>query len=616
MHELLASINEHQALVYLTGVFVLGIAAQWLAWRLKFPAILLLLAAGFAAGTYARPDDVMGAELLEAIVALSVAVVLFEGGLTLQFAEIRETRKVVWRLVTAGCLITWGLTTVTARLVFDDWRIATLAGAIFVVTGPTVIVPLLRHVRPIRRVSSIAKWEGILIDPIGALLAVLVFEFVSAGQTAEAAQEVWYAVIRTIAVSVVLGFAGAQLLIQFLKRHWLPDYLHNPVLLATVLLTFTVSNLLQKEAGLGTVTILGIVLANQRSVTITHLVEFKENLGVLLISVLFILMASQLEFSALQELGWQGPVFVAVLILVVRPISVLVATIGTKLTLNERLFLAWLAPRGIVAAAVSSVFASQLPGAGKLVPLTFLLIIGTVSVYGLTAGWLARKLGIADANPQGLLIAGADRWVREIAAAVKELGFTVLLVDTNRDHIRQARMNGMNTCHASIVSEFVTEEIDFAGIGRLLALTPNEQVNSLACVRFVERFGRANLYQLAGQRRNSESSAKRTEVSQPLKGRVLFGEEASHQKISQLVEDGYVIKTTKLSKAFDPQRFLLEYGASALVLFVVRDGSLKIRTADGEPAIQAGDTIIAVVNTGKSQEASPTTDQKTAEDPS
>jgi NhaP-type Na+/H+ or K+/H+ antiporter len=592
-------------LVYLTALFALGIAAQWLAWRLKLPAILLLLVFGFAARAFGGldPDKVFAEDTLLAIVSLSVAVVLFDGGLTLRFSEIRETRGVIVRLVTIGSAVTWVLASLAALLVFDDWRLAVLTGAILVVTGPTVIIPLLRHVRPARRVGSVVKWEGIVIDPIGAILAVLVFESVAASAAPTAIREVVLVILKTVGVSAVFGLGAAALVVILLKRHWVPDYLHSPVLLAVLLTAFTASNAVQKESGLATVTVLGILMANQRYVTIRHLLEFKLNLGVVLTSVLFILLASRLDLERLRTVGWEGPVFLALLIFVVRPACVFFATLGTKLSWAERIFLGWMAPRGVVAAAVSSVFALELlelhrrgvevAGSERLVPVMFLVIIGTVSVYGLSASWLAGRLGIADAEPQGLLIAGADPFVRDVAAVVQQEGFSVLLVDTNYENVRAARMAGLSTVHASIVSDYVADELDLAGIGRLLAMTSNEKVNSLGCVQFVEQFGRANLYQLAPEQRRGQ---KRMEVATPLKGRVLFGSDLSHSRLTGLVSDGFTIKTTRLTAEFDEASFRKRHGDAAVVLFVVREkGRLVICSADATTKLQTGDLLISLV---------------------
>jgi len=594
-------------LLYLTGLFALGISAQWLAWKLRLPAILLLLAFGFSANLFCDPREIISDALLFPIVSLCVAVILFDGGLSLRFSELKLTSRSVIRLVTIGCLISWILGTLAARLVFTNWSLAALAGAIFTVTGPTVIGPLLRQIRPNSTVSSVAKWEGIVIDPIGALLAVLVATAVAAGSVSQAAVDVVVKISSTVAISAVFGYLIAYSLIQLFRKHLIPDYLHNPVLLASVLVAYTISDILQPESGLATVTILGVIMANQKSVSISHLIEFKENLGVLLISVLFILLASRYRFIELLHLGWPAFLFLLILIFVIRPISVMLSTQGTTLKRNERIFLSFLAPRGIVAAAVASVFAlefSHLAEAAnaspqflaeieKLVPLTFLVIVGTVAFYGLSAGPLARKLGISEINPQGILFAGADHLVREIALAVQKEGFQVLLVDTNHQHVAAARMAGLPTHNASILSEYVREELDLGGLGRFIALTPNDQVNSLAAIEFHEVFERSELYQLKPDTPNKQRVAQSLDSK---RARYVFSGGTTYFTLNELHDQRFIVKSTKLTDEFDYQMFREKYTPQAVLLFSINEArELTVFTDELGPNPQSGETLLAFV---------------------
>jgi NhaP-type Na+/H+ or K+/H+ antiporter len=594
---------------YLVGVLALGIAAQWLAWRLRLPSILLLLAFGFGAAWLVSEFygvDIRGQiddELLFPIISLSVAVILFEGGLTLRLSELRAAGGVVLRLVTIGALVTWIFTALIAIwLLGFDPRIAALIGAILVVTGPTVIGPLLRHVRPARKIGSIVKWEGIVIDPIGAMLAVLVYEAVLAGESGgpiDAATSM----LQTVVVGGAFAAAGAWLLVQLLKRYWIPDYLHNPVLLASVLVLFNASNHFQSESGLLTVTLLGVILANQQQVSIKHILEFKENLRVLLISALFIVLASQIEIGDITNLGWGGLGFLVAMILVVRPASIFLATIGSELNVRERVFLAALAPRGIVAAAVSSVFALEVAHhahggiadqARQLVPLTFLVIVGTVAVYGLTAAPLARWLGLADGKAQGILFAGADAWVRKLAELLQEEDFQVLLVDTNRQNIAKARLAGLPTACANILSEHAREEIELGGIGRVLAVTSNDEVNSLAALEFVETFGSQNAYQLPTE---EETEGHRAAASLHLRARSLFAPAATHAQLSLRIAFGAVLKKTTLTEEFTYENFQAMYGENALVLFLIEEsGELTVCTADNPPTPKSGQKLICLVD--------------------
>ncbi|MEK6224425.1 MAG: cation:proton antiporter, partial [Thermodesulfobacteriales bacterium] len=403
--------SEH-LLVGLAAIIVLGIGAQWLAWRISLPAILLLLIFGFIAGPatgFLNPNEIFG-DLLLPLVSVLVAIILFEGGLSLKFSEVREVTSVIRNMVTVGVLVSWVLTSLASYLIFGlGLQISVLLGAVLVVTGPTVIIPLLRHVRPSGRVGSIVKWEGIIIDPIGAILAVLVFEVIISGGLEKATALVVVSIFKTLIIGTVLGLAGAQLVVLILRRHWVPDFLQNPVTLMIVVFVFVCSNVIQIESGLLSVTLMGIALANQKMVSIRHIVEFKENLRVLFISGLFIILASRLTLDELNYvLNFKGFVFLFLMIVVVRPLSIFISTYFSDLHLKEKLFLSWMAPRGIVAAAVASVFALRLEQAGyeqaeRIVDITFLVITGTVAIYGLSAFQVAKRLGLAKPNPQGIL---------------------------------------------------------------------------------------------------------------------------------------------------------------------------------------------------------------------
>lgn len=596
-------------LVYLTLVLVFGVASQWFAWRFRFPAILLLLVVGFLLGRWADPDEVIGQSLLASVVSLSVAVILFEGGLSLRFRELAETGPAIFRLITIGCLVTWILATACGRLlVFDTLRVSALAGAIFTVTGPTVIGPLLRHIRPHRRPAAVAKWEGIVVDPIGAILAVLVYETIPADGPEAAAMMLMSAILKTAFVSVVVGGGGAALIVLLLRRHLIPDYLHVPTILGVVLGGFTLANEIQHESGLAAVTVMGIAFANQKFVSIEHILTFKENLGILLIGALFVVLAGRLQPEDLTALGWQGAAFIAALILLIRPAAVFAATARSSLTWQERVFVAWLAPRGIVAAAVASVFAIALSRFGpnealradadRLVPLTFLVIITTVAVYGLTARYLALRLGVADPEPQGVLIVGAGKVERLVAKALQEEGFAVKLIDSNRENITAARLDGLRTRHGNILSESLQEDLDLSGLGRLLAMTSNDEVNALAALAFTNTFESVGVYQLPtpqadkkkGQGGENRPTARR-----------LFAPDATYNLLTERVKAGAVIKKTPLTPEFDFEAFQKQHGSRAVVLFVInKTGDLKIRTADDAIAPGPGHKLISLIDLAES----------------
>ncbi|MBN1591410.1 MAG: cation:proton antiporter [Pirellulales bacterium] len=593
--------STETVLIGLTAILVLGIGIQWLAWRIRLPSILLLLLAGLLAGPVTgrlNPDALFG-DLLLPIVSISVGLILFEGGLSLRIRELREVGSTVVGLISIGVMVTWLLASTGAWLLLDfSPGEAVLLGAILVVTGPTVIGPLLRQIRPVGRVGPVAKWEGIVIDPVGAVLAVLVFRAIETTQAVGFYGAVGEAAVHlagTVAVGVLAAVVAGGLVLVCLRRHWIPDFLESSVLLMVVVATFTASNLVEHESGLLAVTLLGIVLANQKWVSIEHLVEFKENLRVLLISSLFIVLAARIPQTAAAELNWQAFVFVGLLIFVVRPVAVALATIRSGLGWKERVFLSWMAPRGIVAASVASVFSLQLHEPNEsLVTMTFLVILVTVLVYGLGAPLLARRLGLAVANPQGLVIAGAHSLARSIAKTLGELDFAVLLVDLNRSNIHAARLEGLKTCYGSILSERVVDEMDLGGMGRFLAMTPNNEVNSLATRWFATVFDRASIYQLALPR---PQGARAETAPRHLPGRLLFDASATYGALQSRLAWGAVITKTRLTEKFDYEAFQELHGQQALPLFVVREnGTLAICTAEDQLVPKSGETVISIVD--------------------
>ena len=600
-------------LVSLSAIAVLGISAQWIGWRYSIPSILLLLVFGIVAGPvtgFLDPDALLG-DLLYPVVSLAVAIILFEGGLTLSLKEFKEVGSTVARLVSIGMGVTWVLSAIFAHLLLGlDWGLAVLLGAVLVVTGPTVIVPMLRHIRPSGQTGSILKWEGIVIDPIGATAAVLVYQVILAtdsnvGSVAAAV------VLKTVFIGSAVGLAGAWALVQVLKRDWAPDYLQNPVTVMLVVAAFTGSNLLQHESGLLSVTLMGFALANQKQVSIQHIVEFKESLRVMLIAAIFILLAAHLRPADLAGIGLGSIVFLAVLLFIVRPAAVFASTWRTSLTHNEKLFLSWVAPRGIVAAAVSSIFALRLQevgheGADTLVATTFFIIIGTVTIYGLTASKVATHLGLAKADPEGVLLLGGKIWVRAIAKALKAEGFSVLMVDNVRAHVRTARMEGIPAFYASVFSENILEQVELGGIGKLVALDANDDVNSLAALHFAPIFGRNQIFQLSPDDRSNsqveETTHAREEHSKHLRGRSVFGDKVTHGLMTVRFMSGWIIKKTRITEEFKFDALKEYYAGDVLPLFTISEaGKLSVVNTGTKLSTPPGTTVISLVKPRKEE---------------
>ncbi|MDB4311635.1 cation:proton antiporter [bacterium] len=570
---------------YLAFLLGLGVIAQWLAWRLKLPSILLLLLFGFGLSQFTgmQIDDYLkDEEALLSLVGYFVAIILFEGGLTLKVSELREAGAPVFRLCTYAVAIAFALTTVVARFTLEfQWEVCALVGAILVVTGPTVVAPILRLVQPQRKVASIVKWEGIVVDPMGAVLAVMVFIVIQTGSLGDSWDNILWAIVKTAVVGVGLGWALAKLVEVLLVRHWIPDFLESVFFLAIVCIGFAGSNALAHESGLLTVTVLGVLLANQHKVSVRHILEFKEHLRVLIISLLFLMLSGRIEMEEIQAVWKKGLFFLAGLILIVRPASIFLSNLGSKATtFKEQLFLALLAPRGIVAAAVTAVFALELEHfaekdpsneklvilaeqAKELVPLVFIVILGTVAFYGLLAAPLARKLGLSHKNPDGILFAGCEPWTQVVAKALHDEGHMVTLLDTRYEKVAAARLEGLKAVRANILSEYAEEELDLGGLGHLVSVTPNDEVNSLASREFQHRFGKANVWQITPA--DSTDHHTRT-VASHMRGRYCFLGGPQFRDIESFVRRGAVMKVTLLTDVFTLEDFRMTH-ERVMILF-------------------------------------------------
>lgn len=594
-----------QILIGLVSIIFFGIGAQWLAWRTKLPAILLLLIAGIFAGSTGllNPDLVMG-DLFTPFISLSVGIILFEGGLSLRFSELKEIGSDVVKLVSIGVMVTLALASVSAFYLFElRIELAVLLGAILVVTGPTVIIPLLRQVRPTGQVSSVLKWEGIVIDPIGALLAVLVFEVIFTSSFGEATSLALTSIFNTVFFGTLVGLAGAAIIYWLLKRYLLPDFLQNPVTLMIVVLVFGVSDMLQHESGLWATTVMGIALANQKSARIHHIVEFKENLRVLLLSALFILLAARVELQELVAvLNWKMAGFLAVLIIVARPMSVYLSTIGSKLNFKEKLFLSWMAPRGVVAASISSLFAIGLvengyPEAEQLIPIVLVVIISTVAIYGLTASKVAEWLKVKKPMPRGFLIIGAHTWARKIGTLLKQENFKVILADANWSNINKARKDELDTYYGNVLGENATEDLNLDGVGKLLTLTSNDEINSLAVMRYSSIFGTSEVFQLPA---STQTHLRDREMPDNLSGRFLFDDDVTYQKINTLTDEGYRFKVIPVPEDITQEEFESKFSEHHIPIILITDNQEALPyTVDNIPLPQENYKVLCLVNPEK-----------------
>lgn len=582
-------------------LFLAGFAAQWIAWRSKLPAILFLLFTGVMLGPvlgFVNPDELLG-DLLFPFVSLAVAVILFEGALTLKFDEVRTLGSVVQRLVTIGALICWAITAVATHYLFSlNWGLSILFGAITVVTGPTVIVPMLRTVRPTANIAKTLRWEGIVIDPIGALLAVVVFEFLTTVQSGHALRHSFGAFLWVLFVGLGCGALGGFTMGLMLKRRLIPGYLANMASLTHVFLAFTVANSLAHESGLLAVTLMGMWLANTRGIHIEEILNFKENLSIVLISGLFIVLAARISPTDIAALGWGAIALLAVLQFVARPLTVLVSTLGSELSWRERSLLAWIAPRGIVAAAVSALFALRLEDAGfegaeLLVPLTFTVIIGTVLLQSLTAKPLAKLLNVAHSSPRGFLIIGANTVAITIGKALKDLGYEIVVCDSSWSSIRNARMAGLNSFYGNPVSEYADQKLDLIGIGKMLGLSPFRELNTIASLRYRGEFGTDNIYSIPTD--IDAKSSEKHRIAAGHQGYTLFNRFLTFGKLKELIDRGAEIKHTKLSTEFDYNQFIERNKEKAIPLFAITPkGRVEVFVEGGKVKPEPGWSMLSL----------------------
>ncbi len=590
--------TEH-VLLTLALVSFFGILSQWLSWYIKLPSIIFLLLFGIMVGPVAGlfdPDAVLG-ELLFPFVSMGVAIILFEGGLTLRFHEIKGLSRPLYMLLTVGLVVTWTIVALATHLLVGlSWEISILFGALMTVTGPTVIKPLLRTVRPHADLANILHWEGVILDVAVAILIVLVYKTITLQHSGTM---IPLSLAYIVATGMISGIIGALLLAFLLRRYLLPHFLHHVFTLTLVLMIFSLSNAIAHESGLLAVTLMGMMLANMKNVDIEEILFFKESLSLLLISVLFIILSARLDLSALLEIGWSALGLLGIILFIARPLSVMVSTLFSDLTLRARIFLSWIAPRGIIAAAVSALFAIRLEEFGYveaklLVPLTFMVIIGTILLQGLSAKPLAKRLNLQEAEPSGMLILGANRVSREIARSLKEQGVAVKLADTDWENISHARMEGFDTYYGRVISDHADRNMELAGIGGLLAISPHATLNALASVRFKSEFGTENIYYL--QNAEGKKLEKSKASHSTIVGRQLFTEDVTFTKLSSLLHGEGEIKTTTLSEKFDIEAYKKAHESKVIPLYLIdTDGKLHFFTTDHELKPKEGWKITSLI---------------------
>lgn len=483
-----------------------GIAAQWLARTTRLPAIVPLLLLGIAAGPdiiglMPRPSEAIQ-HAFPAIVELGVAVILFDGGLSLTLRDLRSAPRAVSSLLTIGAAVTFGGAMACAVFVAGlSPSAAAIYAALMIVTGPTVIVPLLQHLHLSRRVHTVLLWEAILIDAIGASAAFVTMEFImEGGDLFHAGGSFFGALVAGPAIGIAGGYALARVL-RYRRRHTGAEQeLSHLLALAGSLVIYAVSEQLVSSSGLGAVIAAGMLIANIMGEQVEDLRKVKATITRFLVAVLFMLLAADFPLRTLQPLWPAGFAAIALVMFAVRPLNVLLSSFGAKLSWPERVFIGLVGPRGIVAASVASLFGMMLKERGQvqmgeqLVAMTFLTILATVLMSGVGAGPLARVLGLIVRRPAGLLIAGANELALKLAGIYEVRGIHCLLVDTNPDLCDRARLAGFRVAQGSALDTQFLASQDLAGIGAVVAATSSTAVNSRAATQTATSLGLEDAY--------------------------------------------------------------------------------------------------------------------------
>jgi len=538
----------------------------------------------------------MFGEFYRPIIGIAVAVILFEGGLTLNFAELRGLSKGVRRLVFPGVPLAWGVGTFAAHYIAGlSLPIAILFAGIMVVTGPTVIIPLLRQSKLSSRPSTLLKWEGIVNDPIGALLAVLVYEVLTFDASHGTSGQIAGTLIIASILATLLGFALGQLIAFLFRNGHVPEYLKPPVLLAVVLVCFEFANQLQHEAGLLSVTVMGVTLANAKIASINQLRHFKENITILLVSGVFVMLTANLTWDVLAAIDLRMMALIFAMLFIVRPIAVFTATIGSELPLSERLLVSWIAPRGIVAVAVSSFFGASLvesgyPDGAKLIPLAFGMVFTTVVLHGFTIAPLAKLLGLASREKPGVLIVGSSLWSVELAKKLIELEIPVTVADTSWRRLRPARLANVPTYYGELLSEVTEHHIDLNRFGYLLALSGNESHNALVCTDLAPELGRAQIFQVNARGKEDDH---RQALSYTLRGKTFLHSAVGFDDLLRRYYADWIFQRTKLSEEYPPEKYMDDASKEAEIILIKRKDTILFAAKELPIKPEIGDVVLA-----------------------
>jgi len=576
----------------------LGIGSQWIAWKFNLPAIVVMSVAGLIMGPFLgimNPEESFG-PIYSPIISVAVAIILFEGSLNLSFKELRGLGKPVFRISTIGAFIAWILGSLTAHYIAGlSWEVAFVIGGLFIVTGPTVILPLLRQSKLKPRPAKILKWEGIIVDPIGVLLAVFAFEIITYFTLDEVSGVTLIMFFAAAIFAAILGWFCGKITGWMFETGYVPEFLKSPAVFAVVIFCFTLADEIVHGTGLLSVTAMGITLANIGLSSLNDFRHFKENISVLLISAIFIMLASSLQMDTIIQIFQPNIIgYVALMMFAVRPLSIFISTIGTGLTIQERTLVGWIAPRGIVALTVSGYFTGVLKEAGYvdaelLTTLTFGLVLFTVVAHGFTIGPLAKKLQLSLEGKPGVLIVGSNSFTAELAKSFQKGGYPVLVVDSNWEKLRYVRNEGLPFFHGEILSEQTEYNLDTIPYDFIIAATDSYSYNSLVCTTFMPEYGRTNVFKV-----DPEENELTSDIVTKVGGRSLCREDISLGEFIDRLQNGYVFRRTALTEQFNYSQFKEGLNEEAILMYFIKpSGQLYFYAQDLLVRPNIGDTIIS-----------------------
>lgn len=584
----------------------LGIGSQWVAWRFRMPAIAVMSITGLLAGPVfglIDPAEDFG-NLYDPIISIAVAIILFEGSLSLKFKELRGLGKPLIRISTIGAFIAWILGSLTAHYMAGlSWAGAFVIGGLFIVTGPTVIMPLLRQSKLKPRPAKILKWEGIVVDPIGVLLAVFAFEiiaFITASQPDISALITFFVMA---VVGIILGWAFGRIVGWMFEMGYVPEFLKSPGVFVVVILCFALVDDVVTGAGLLSVTAMGITLANMGVDSVADMRHFKENVSILLISAIFIMLTASLEVETILRIFQPNIIgYVLLMMFAVRPLSIFLSTIGTDLSFREKLLVGWIAPRGIVALTVSSYFASILLEAGYedadiILPLTFGLVFFTVVAHGFSLGWLAKKLNLSMEGKPGTLIVGSNKFTVLLAKSLIKSKAPVLIVDSSWERLRFARLRGVPFYHGELLSEQTEYNLNTIPYDYLITASESDAYNALVSTTFIPEYGRYNVFRMNPflQKQN-----KTTDIVDKVGGRVLFNRETTAEDLVEKINKGYLFRRTQLTQQYNYSQYMNDKNESTVLLYLIRkSGEIKFYSEKMRTVPEAGDVIVSLTPPSK-----------------